>query len=217
MINDVLEKMSMASRFIDGLRVTDSDTMDVVQMVMAGKINTFLVSLIQKIGGKAVGLSGIDGRMIEAERINEELGFAGNIIRVNPDLILDSLDNGYIPVISTLGFDDDGHIYNINSDTAAAQIAASLKAERFIVMTNVKGLYQDFSDENSFIDKINVSDIRKLMETGSISAGMIPKLKCCIEAVESGVKKTVIINGTMERSVLVEMFTDEGIGTLIEA
>ena len=173
------------------------------------------MNLLQKNGGKAIGLSGIDAHMIKARKKNDKLGFVGEIVKIEPDLILDSLENGYIPVISTVGFDDDGNTYNINADTAAAEIAGSLNSESFIVMTDVKGIYKDIKDETSFITEIKATEISKLMEKGNITGGMIPKVKCCVNAINLGVKKVFMINGTIPHAIIIEMFTEEGIGTLI--
>jgi acetylglutamate kinase len=214
-INDTLEKMNIKSSFSGGLRVTDKATVEVVQMVLAGKTNKNLVNMIQKNGGSAVGLSGIDGGMIKAEKKDDRLGFVGEIVMVNPDLILHSLENSYIPVISTVGYDDDGNVYNINADTAAARIASSLNAESFILLTDVKGIYKDIKDESSFIPEITSIGLSELIEQGCVSEGMIPKAECCINAISAGVKKVFIIDGTLPHAIIIEMFTEEGVGTLI--
>lgn len=214
-ISEVLDKMNMQSKFINGLRVTTKETIDVVLMVLAGKINKSLVNLIHKNRGKAIGLSGIDGRMIKTIKRDDELGFVGTIEKINPQIIIDTLDKGYVPVISTLAFDDAGNIYNVNADTTAAEIAGSLNAESYIIMTDVKGLYRNINDKSSFISEIHMSELVKLMKSGSISGGMIPKVDSCIAAINSKVKKAVIIDGRIPHSILLEMFTDEGIGTLI--
>ncbi|HHU22001.1 MAG TPA: acetylglutamate kinase [Clostridiales bacterium] len=213
-INEALNKMGKKTEFIGGLRVTDQETAQVVQMVLAGKISKNLVNLIGNIGGRAIGLSGIDGQMIEARKMSEELGFVGDIVNVNTQPILDVLEKGYIPVISTVGFDREGNCYNINADTAAARIAGTLKAESLINMTDIAGLLRDKNDPKSLISKLNVSDAPQLIRDGVISGGMIPKVNCCIEAIRRGVKKVFIIDGRIPHSILIEVLTDEGIGTM---
>ena len=213
-ITDVLAKMGKTSEFVEGLRVTDSETADVVQMVLAGKISKSLVSLIVNMGGNAIGLSGMDGGMIEAKKLNEQLGFVGDIVKVNTAPILDVLDKGYIPVISSLGYDADGNCYNINADTAAASIAGKLKAESLISMTDTPGILLDKDDPKSLIPVISVSDAPQLMRDGVISGGMIPKVECCIEAIRRGVKKVFILDGRIPHSILTETLTDEGSGTM---
>lgn len=213
-INDTLKRMGMESKFINGLRVTDEETAQVVQMVLAGKISKNLVSLIGSLSGKAIGLSGMDGQMIEAKKLSEELGFVGEITKINTRPILDALDNGYIPVISTVGYDQDGNCYNINADTAASRIAGTLKAESLISMTDIGGILRNTDDPNSLIPVINVSEAPQLMREGVISGGMLPKVECCIEAIRRGVKKVFILDGRIPHSILVETLTDEGIGTM---
>ncbi|MBE7052897.1 MAG: acetylglutamate kinase, partial [Ruminococcaceae bacterium] len=208
------EKVGKKSEFIDGLRVTDQETVDLVQMVLSGKINKGLVNLIQSIGGKAIGLCGADGHMIKAEKLDDVHGFVGNITEINPQPILDVLEKGYIPVISTVGCDDEGNIYNINADTAASKIAGILKAESFISMTDIRGLLRDKDDEESLIGVVNVSEAPQLVREGIISGGMIPKIECCIEAIRQGVNKVFIIDGRVPHSILIEVLTDEGIGTM---
>lgn len=213
-INETLGKIGKKSEFIDGLRVTDKETMDIVQMVLAGKVNKNLVNLLQNKGGKAVGLCGIDGHMIEAKPVRTELGFAGEITDVNVQPILDVLEKGYIPVISTVGYDKDGNTYNINADTAAARIAGALKAESLISMTDIVGLLRDKDDPTTLIPKVYVSDASKLIKDGVISGGMIPKINCCIEAIRRGVQKVFIIDGRIPHAILIETLTDKGIGTM---
>jgi acetylglutamate kinase len=203
------------TRFVDGLRVTDEESMDIVQMVLAGKINKNLVNLLQEKGGRAIGLCGVDGHMIEAVQLKEELGYVGEITNVNTQPILDVLEKGYIPVISTVGCDNDGHTYNINADTAAARIAGMLKAESLISMTDIAGILRDKDDPSTLISKIHVSDAPELIHEGVISGGMIPKVECCIEAIRRGVHKVFIIDGRIPHSILIETLTDEGIGTML--
>lgn len=213
-ITDMIQKVGKKSEFIDGLRVTDQETVDLVQMVLSGKINKGLVNLIQSIGGKAIGLCGTDGHMIKAEKLDDVHGYVGNITEINPQPILDVLEKGYIPVISTVGCDDEGNIYNINADTAASKIAGILKAESFISMTDIRGLLRDKDDEESLIPVVNVSEAPQLVREGIISGGMIPKIECCIEAIRQGVNKVFIIDGRVPHSILIEVLTDEGIGTM---
>ncbi len=213
-ISDLLNKIGKKAEFIDGLRVTDKETVDVVQMVLAGKVNKNLVAHIQSIGGRAIGLCGMDGGMISAERMDSVHGYVGRITNVDPTPILDVLEKGYIPVISTVGCDAEGNVYNINADTAAAKIAGVLKAESFISMTDIRGLLRDKDDEESLIPVVNVSEAPELIHDGIISGGMIPKIECCIEAIRQGVGKVFIIDGRVPHSILIETFTDEGIGTM---
>ena len=213
-INDTLKKMSIPSKFIGGLRQTDGETMDVVQMVLAGKVNKNLVNLIQNSGGKAIGLSGIDGHLIEAEQLNPDLGYVGEITKINTDPIIDCINAGYIPVISTIGCDKVGNVYNINADTAASKIAGALKAYTMISMTDIKGLLRDVNDPDSLISSLSVSEVPELIHDGIISGGMIPKIGCCVEAIRRGVKQVAIIDGRIPHSILIEMLTDAGIGTM---
>ena len=214
-ISDTLKAMGKKTEFVDGLRVTDEETADVVQMVLSGKINKSLVNNIGAIGGKAIGLCGLDGHMIKAEAIDMAgLGFVGNIVEVNPQPILDVLAMGYIPVVATVGYDDDGNVYNINADTAAARLAGVLKAESLISMTDIAGILRDKEDPESLIPRIHVSEAPQLVHEGVISGGMIPKVECCIEAIRRGVKRVFIIDGRIPHAILMEMFTDEGIGTM---
>lgn len=213
-ITEMLGKIGKKSEFIGGLRVTDKETMDIVQMVLAGKVNKNLVNLLQSKGGKAIGLCGVDGHMLKATKVNEKLGFAGEITDVDVSSIVDVLEKGYIPVVSTVGFDEQGNTYNINADTAAARIAGELKAESLISMTDIVGLLKDKDDPKTLISKVYVSDAPKLVRDGVISGGMIPKVNCCIEAIRRGVKKVFIIDGRIPHSILIEVLTDAGIGTM---
>lgn len=213
-ITDMLTKIGKKSEFIDGLRVTDRETAEVVQMVLAGKVNKDLVNLLEGKGGRAIGLSGIDGHMITAEQKDPRLGYVGEITKVNIAPIWDMLDRGYIPVVSTVGCDRDGNSYNINADTAAARIAAELRAESFITMTDIRGILRDKDDPETLIREIKSSETEALIEQGVISGGMIPKIRCCTEAIEAGVKKVFVIDGRIPHAILIEMLTDEGIGTM---
>lgn len=213
-INEMLGKIGKKSEFIDGLRVTDKETMEIVQMVLSGKVNKNLVKLLQSKGGNAIGLCGIDGHMINAKKVDESLGFAGEITDVNVAPILDVLEKGYIPVISTVGYDKEGNTYNVNADTAASRIAGALKAESLISMTDIVGLCRDKDDPSTLISKVHVSDAPKLVRDGVISGGMIPKVNCCIEAIRRGVHKVFIIDGRIPHSILIEILTDAGIGTM---
>ncbi len=213
-ITDMLQKVGKKSEFVDGLRVTDKETVEIVQMVLAGKVNKNLVNLLQSKGGKAIGLCGIDGNMIKAEPKKKELGYVGEITDVNVEPILDVLEKGYIPVISTIGYDEDGNSYNINADTAAAKIAGQLKCESLISMTDIAGILRDKDDPSTLIPKIYVSEAPQLISEGIISGGMIPKIECCIEAIRRGVKKVFVIDGRIPHAILIETLTDEGIGTM---
>lgn len=213
-INDMLTKTGKKTEFIDGLRVTDSETADIVQMVLAGKINKKLVNQIQNKGGKAVGLCGIDAHMIKAKKLDDVHGFVGEITNVDTTLIEHLLELNYIPVVSTLAYDDENNTYNINADTAAAYIAGTLKAESLINMTDIPGLLMDKDDPSTLIKRLYVSDAPELMHTGVISGGMIPKVNCCTEAIRMGVKKVFIIDGRIPHAILIETLTDEGIGTM---
>ena len=215
-ITEMLGKIGKESRFVDGLRVTDKETAEVVQMVLAGKINKSLVNLIQLKGGKSIGLSGLDGHMIEAAQKDERLGFVGDITNVNVEPILDVLEKGYIPVVSTVGCDSEGNVYNINADTAAAKIAGELKAESLISLTDISGILYDKDDPSTLIPVITLSDAEKLIEEGVINGGMIPKVECCTNAIKWGVTKVFIIDGRVPHSILIETLTDEGIGTMFK-
>ena len=213
-ISEMLGKIGKKSEFVDGLRVTDAETAEIVQMVLAGKVGKSLVSLIQSIGGKAIGLCGMDGHMLEAKKLDERHGFVGEITNVNTQPILDVLEKGYIPVISTVGCDSEGNAYNINADTAAARIASGLKAESLISMTDIRGILRDPKDDSTLIPVIPVSEAPVLMREGVISGGMIPKIECCIEAIRRGVKKVFVIDGRVPHAILIECLTDEGVGTM---
>ena len=213
-ITEMLDKLGKKTKFVDGLRVTDAETVDVVQMVLAGKVNKSLVNLIQSLGGSAIGLSGADGGLISAKQMDEKLGFVGEIESLNVKPVLDMLEMGYIPVISTVGCDAEGNVYNINADTAAAKIAGMLKAESFINMTDTAGLLEDEKDESTLIGKIFVSEAQRMINQGQLSGGMIPKVSCCIEAIRRGVKKVFIIDGRVPHSIIIETLTDEGMGTM---
>lgn len=213
-ISEMLKKIGKQSEFVNGLRVTDAETADIVQMVLAGKINKTLVSLLQNTGGRAIGLSGADGHMIEAKQLDPALGYVGEITNIDTRLITDVLEKGYIPVISTVGCDSEGNVYNINADTAASRIAGMLKAESLISMTDISGILRDKEDPSSLISQIQVSDAPTLMRDGVISGGMIPKVECCIEAIRRGVNRVFIIDGRIPHSILIETLTDEGIGTM---
>lgn len=213
-ITDMLKKIGKESVFVDGLRVTDKETADTVQMVLAGKVNKSLVALIENKGGNAIGLSGMDGRMIEAKVKDERLGFVGEITKVHVAPILDVIDKGYIPVVSTVGCDREGNVYNINADTAAAKIAGELGAESLISMTDIAGILRDKNDPATLIPVIRTADAPKLIADGVISGGMIPKVECCINAIHWGVNRVFIIDGRIPHAILIEMLTNEGIGTM---
>ena len=213
-ITDMLKRIGKESRFVDGLRVTDKETADVVQMVLAGKINKSLVALIENKGGKAIGLSGMDGHMIEAKAKDVRLGYVGEITRVNVAPILDVIDKGYIPVVSTVGCDGEGNVYNINADTAAARIAGELGAESLISMTDIAGILKDKNDPATLIPVIRTSDAPALIADGTIGGGMIPKVECCIHAIHWGVNRVFILDGRIPHAILIEMLTNEGIGTM---
>ncbi len=214
-ISEVMAKMGKKPEFIDGCRVTDKETVDIVQMVLAGKINKTLVNLLEMKGGKAMGISGLDGRLIEASVKDKKLGYVGHIERVNITPITDLLEKGYIPVVSTVGCDLKGNTYNINGDTAAAFIAGALGAERLIMMTDIAGILRNKDDSSSLIPEITVSEARALYESGVVSGGMIPKVECCIEALQKGVKNVIIMDGRVPHSILMEILTDEGAGTMV--
>lgn len=213
-ISAMLKKLSIESHFENGLRVTDDDTMEVVQMVLAGKVNKSLAADLSALGGRAVGLCGIDGGLIKVHQKNEKLGHVGEIDEINTKILDDLLDGGFIPVISSIGIDDDGNPYNINADTAAAKIAAALHAESMVVMSNINGVLRDKDDENSLISQMSLADAEGLKKSGIIAGGMIPKVDCCTNAVKEGVKKVFIINGEIPHAILIELLTDEGLGTM---
>ena len=214
-ISEMLGKVGKKSEFLNGLRVTDAETAEIVQMVLAGKINKNLVNQLQNSGGKAVGLSGMDGHLIEAKTKDAKLGFVGEITNINIEPVTDLLEKGYIPVISTVGCDKQGNTYNINADTAAARIASELGAESLILMTDIAGLLRNKDDETSLISSVCVSEAPQLMREGIISGGMIPKIECCVEAIRQGVNKVFIIDGRIPHAILIETLTDEGIGTML--
>lgn len=215
-ISATLKAMGKESKFVGGLRYTDAETADIVQMVLAGKVNKNLVSLMGKAGGKAIGLCGIDGGMLTAKKHegDADLGFVGDVEKVNTSTILDCLDAGYTPVIATVGCDEEGQVYNINADTAAARIASELHAENLMLMTDIRGLLRDKEDDDTLIPVVQVSEVPYLVSQGIIQGGMIPKVQCCVEAVRRGVKRTFIIDGRIPHSILIEMLSDEGIGTM---
>ena len=214
-ITDMLKKIGKESVFLNGLRVTDKETAEVVQMVLAGKINKSLVNLLEINGGEAIGLSGLDGHMIQAEMKDENLGYVGRITNVDVKPINDLLEKGYIPVVSTIGCDNEGNVYNINADTAAAYIAGEMKAERLLTMTDIAGILRDKDDPSSIIPCIDIAEARELFASGIISGGMIPKVECCIEAIEHGVERVTILDGRVSHALLIEMLTDEGAGTMV--
>ena len=216
-INDLMKKLGKVPQFVDGLRVTDKETVDIVQMVLAGKVNKSLVTLLQTKGGHAIGVSGIDGGIIEAKIKDERLGFVGEITKIRPQPITDLLEKNYVPVISTVASDREGNVYNINGDTAAARIAGALGAERLIMMTDVAGILRDRDDPSSLIPEITVDAAKQLYADGIISGGMIPKVDCCIEAIDRGVKNVVIMDGRVPHAILMELLTDEGAGTIVTA
>lgn len=214
-ISEMLNRIGKESRFVDGLRYTDKETIDVVQMVLAGKVNKHLVQLISKHGGKSIGLCGLDGDMIKARKYTKaDIGFVGEITEINTDVINHTLENKYIPVISSVATGENGEVYNINADTAAASLAAALHAEKLLLMTDISGLLMDKEDESTLIHDVQVSEISSLKSQGVISGGMIPKIDCCVEAVRRGVLQTNIIDGRIPHSILMELFTDEGFGTM---
>ena len=214
-INDLMDKLGKKPEFVDGLRVTDRETVDIVQMVLAGKVNKTLVNLLEMKGGKAMGISGMDGRLIEATCKDERLGYVGKITNIHIEPVTDLLEKGYIPVISTIGCDKEGNAYNINGDTAAAYIAGALGAERLIMMTDIAGILRDKDDPTTLIPDITIAEAKSLYDEGVISGGMIPKVNCCIEAIERGVKNVIIMDGRIPHSILMEILTDEGAGTMV--
>jgi acetylglutamate kinase len=213
-ISDMLSRLHLESKFVDGLRVTDKATSEVVQMVLAGKINKGLVALMETFGRHAIGLSGLDGGMIQAEQRDERLGFVGEITRINPRPVQVAIENGYIPIVSTIGGDKDGNVYNINADTAAAQLAAALGAESLLSMSDIPGLLRNVQDDKSLISRVYLDEIPALEEEGVISGGMIPKIGCCAQALEGGVRRVFILDGRIPHSILIEVLTDAGIGTM---
>ena len=214
-ISGMLKRLDIPSKFVDGLRYTDEETIEVVQMVLSGKTNKDLVSLIGQLGGKAIGMCGIDGGMIQAKKLEGDYGYVGDITEINVAPINHAIHHGYIPVIATVGTDNEGNVYNINADTAAAEIATALQAENIITLTDIRGLLRDVNDDESLITCVKVDEVQSLVDEGIISGGMIPKLMGLEKAVRAGVKKAVMIDGRIEHSILIEMFSDEGIGTMI--
>jgi len=214
-ITETLDKLGKETVFVEGLRVTDKETADVVQMVLAGKINKSLVNYLEIKGGKAIGLSGMDGHMISACKKDERLGFVGKITEVDATPIIDVLEKGYIPVVSTIGCDMEGNVYNINADTAAAKIAAAINAERLITMTDIAGILRDKDDPSSLIYEMDITEASNLTAEGIISGGMIPKVECCVDAVKNGVGRVIILDGRIPHAILIEMLTNEGAGTMI--
>ena len=217
-ISEMLKKVGKKSEFIGGLRYTDAETAEIVQMVLAGKINKNLVMMLGESGGKALGLCGIDGGMIKCEKHKGEadLGFVGDVTDVDAGPIFDALDGGYIPVVATVGSDGEGNVYNVNADTAAARIAAAMNAENLVLMTDIRGLLMDRNDEDTLISEVYVSDVPSLKKKGIIGGGMIPKVDCCVEAVRRGVKQSIIIDGRIPHAILIDMLTNEGVGTLFK-
>ena len=214
-ISDMMQRLGKEPVFVDGLRVTDRETVDIVQMILAGKINKTLVNLLQMKGGKAIGLAGMDGRLIQARMRDERLGFVGDITHIHIKPVLDLLEKGYIPVVSTIGCDAEGNTYNINGDTAAAHIAGALQAQTLIMMTDIAGILRDRSDPASLIPEVTVSEAEGLKADGTVSGGMIPKVDCCMEAIRRGVEHVVIMDGRVPHAILMELLTDEGAGTMI--
>lgn len=214
-INDLMNKLGKKAEFVDGLRVTDKETVDIVSMVLAGKVNKSLVNLLQVQGGNAMGVSGIDGRLIEAEVKNEKLGYVGKITKINIEPVEGILEYGYIPVVSTVACDKQGNTYNINGDTAAAFIAGALNAERLIMMTDIEGVLRDKDDPSTLIPELTVDEAQELKNEGVIAGGMIPKVDCCVEAIGKGVKNVTIMDGRVPHSILMELLTAEGAGTMV--
>ena len=214
-ISDMMSRLGKEPKFVDGLRVTDQETVDIVQMVLAGKVNKTLVKLLEVKGGKAMGISGMDGRLIEAKRKRAELGFVGSITKVNIEPVMDLLEKGYIPVVSTLGCDEEGNTYNINGDTAAAYIAGALGAERLIMMTDIAGVLRDKDDPKTLIPELSIAEAIQLFEDKVIAGGMIPKVECCIDAIHRGVERVIIMDGRVPHSILMEILTNEGAGTMV--
>ncbi len=215
-ISEMLKKIGKQSHFVDGLRYTDDETMDVVQQVLCGRVNKNLVATMNRLGGKALGLCGIDGGMFVAKRQDEKYGLVGDITRVDPTPVITALDNGYIPVVSTVALGEDAETsYNVNADTAAAKLATALGAERLLLLTDVRGLLRDPKDESTLIPELQLSSVPALIREGIISGGMIPKIDCCVEAVRSGVQSAIILDGRVQHSILIELLSNEGIGTML--
>lgn len=216
-INDMLNKVGKESKFVNGLRYTDKETMSIVQQVLAGKVNKDLVHLLERAGGKAIGLCGVDGSMLMADKItsSDDLGFVGEIREVNAEIIHRMVESGYIPIVSTVAAGYNGEVYNINADIAAARIASELGARKLILMTDIRGLLRDKDDESTIIPVVRAGEVASLKKTGIISGGMIPKIDCCVDAIRRGVRRAHIIDGRMPHSIMIELFTDEGIGTML--
>lgn len=214
-INDLMDRLGKKPTFVNGLRVTDKETVDIVQMVLAGKVNKTLVNLLEMKGGKAMGISGMDGRLIEAKMKNPDLGYVGEITKIHITPVLDLLEKGYIPVISTVGCDKQGNAYNINGDTAAAYIAGAMNAERLIMMTDIDGILRDRNDPSTLIRELTTIEAKQLEKDGIISGGMLPKVECCIKAISEGVKNVIIMDGRVSHAILMELLTDEGAGTMV--
>ena len=215
-ITEMLHKTGKESRFVDGLRYTDGETMDVVQQVLCGKVNKNLVATLNQTGGRAVGLCGMDAGLFQARMLDEKYGLVGEITAVDPRVVVDALENGYIPVVSTVAQGTDGPTaYNINADTAAAKLAVALKAEKLLLLTDVRGLLRDPADEDTLLPEVRLSQVPGLVKDGVIQGGMLPKVECCVEAVRSGVKNAVILDGRIPHSLLIELLSDAGIGTML--
>ena len=214
-ISDLMKRLGKEAVFVDGLRVTDEETVEIAQMVLAGKVNKTLVNLLEQHGGQAMGISGIDGRMILAEVRDPRLGYVGEIVDVNIQPVIDLLENGYIPVISTLASDAEGNTLNINGDTAAAAIAGALGAERLLMMTDIDGVLLDKDNPDTLIPEISLDEARELVKSDIVSGGMVPKLECCISAITQGVNRVTIMDGRVPHALLMELFTDEGAGTMV--
>ena len=215
-ISEMLGKVGKETHFVDGLRYTDEETMDVVQQVLCGRVNKNLVSTLNRLGGKGLGLCGMDGSLFKAKRLDEKYGMVGEITKVNPAIVEDALNGGYIPVVTSVAEGADADTaYNINADTAAAKLAVALKAEKLILLTDVRGLLRDPADESTLISELQLSSVPALVREGVISGGMIPKIECCVESVRSGVKSAIILDGRVEHSILIELLSDAGIGTML--
>ncbi|MBQ6549961.1 MAG: acetylglutamate kinase [Lachnospiraceae bacterium] len=214
-ISELMTKLGKVPEFVDGLRVTDRETVDIAQMVLAGKINKTLVNLLQMKGGNAMGISGMDGRLLVAQMKDPRLGYVGEVTEVNISPVLDLLEKGYIPVVSTIGCDREGNAYNINGDTAAARVAGALGAERFILMTDVRGILRDQNDPESLIADVSLAETDEFFKEGIISGGMVPKVKCCIDAIQRGVHRVIIMDGRVPHAILMELLTNEGAGTMV--
>ncbi len=215
-INSMLQKIGKEAKFVNGMRYTDKETMDIVQQILAGKVNKDLVQLIENAGGKSIGLCGLDGSLLKAKKLDngDDLGFVGEVYEVNTEVIENAEKGGYIPIISSIAAGENGEVFNINADVAAGKIASAIKAKNLILMTDIKGLLRDKDDESTLIPALNVSEVMKLKKDGVIAGGMIPKIDCCVDAVRQGVERATIIDGREPHSILIELFTDEGVGTM---